>query len=142
MGTDMIIHDMYCKYCGAELHPNAYTCPNCGCRTDNPETTRPQGKSQIAAGLLALFFGWAGIHNFYLRRYKSAGIQLGLTAGSILLLIISIPLSLFSMNSMTFFMILGMLTPAVCFGVWIWSIVEAILIFCGQIKDGEGNPLL
>lgn len=134
---------MYCKYCGAELHDQAYTCPNCGCRTDNPDFSRPQGKSQIAAGLLAVFLGTLGIHNFYLRRYKSAGVQLGLTAGSVLLFFLSIPLAVFTETAgFSIMMLTLMLSPAVCFGVWVWSIVEAILIFCGKIADGEGHPLV
>ena len=134
---------MYCKYCGAELHPNAYTCPNCGCRTDNPDCTRPQGKSMLAAGLLAIFLGIFGIHNWYLRRFKPAAVQLCLTLLSGIAIFLCIPFFFMgSASGLTAMMFLIMISPAVCFGVWIWAVVEAIMIFAGKIADGDGNPLV
>jgi len=48
-------------------------CPNCGKNVNNNNTNQqtqinnnPQNKSKLAAGLLAIFLGTLGVHNFYL----------------------------------------------------------------------------
>lgn len=55
----------YCANCGNQIAPNASVCTVCGCATNNimPGTQR---KSKITAGLLGIFLGGLGIHNFYL----------------------------------------------------------------------------
>ena len=86
---------MYCRNCGKEVDPRAVICvgcgyrlgdgenfcPNCGNTTSNvadiclscgfslkrqEEISEGERKSKLAAGLLALFLGGFGIHNFYL----------------------------------------------------------------------------
>lgn len=80
-------------------------------------------KSKMVAGLLAIFLGTFGVHNFYLGYTTKAIIQLVVT-------IVGIVLSCF---------IIGVF---VVFGVWIWAIVEAVMIFTGKINcDAQGNPL-
>ena len=74
-------------------------------------------KSRVAAGLLALFLGGLGIHNFYLGRTGIGLLQLLLTV-----------------------LTLGVLAP----GVGIWALVEAILIFSRSpsfATDRRGIPL-
>jgi TM2 domain-containing membrane protein YozV len=73
-------------------------------------------KTKMAAGLLAIFLGSLGIHNFYLGRT-------GVGVAQLLICVLG------------GFIIIG---P---FIAWIWAIVEAILIFTGSMKDGQGNPL-
>ena len=90
---------MYCRNCGKEVHPQAIACPgcgvppllenkfcqNCGVATQpnqilcvkcglalQPQGTPLGGKDKIAAGLLAIFLGWIGVHKFYLGYTKSA----------------------------------------------------------------------
>ena len=107
---------MYCRKCGKEVDVSAVFCPNCGTRLDNGGTSQ-SSKSQVASGLLAIFLGTLGIHNFYLG-YTGKGIaQLLLTLVGVLL---------FG---------LGPLISG------IWAFVEAILIFMGRIDDASGNPL-
>lgn len=80
---------MFCKNCGTQLQDGAAFCPNCGAPvasegTQNAETSapapaRPQNaarKSKLAAGLLGIFLGGLGVHNFYLGFTKRALIQL------------------------------------------------------------------
>ena len=77
------------------------------------------GKSKIAAGILGIFLGWLGIHNFYLGFQSKAVAQLVLG-------------------------ILGIVT----FGIttWIsaiWGFVEGIMILVGSIPaDADGKPLI
>lgn len=77
--------------------------------------TPAQQRSRIAAGLLAIFLGSLGVHNFYLHNTGKGMAQLLMTVCTC-----------------------GMLGVA----SEIWSIVEAILIFTGSIdSDGLNIPL-
>lgn len=62
--------EKYCSECGAIIKAKAEICPKCGVRQmATPSiltTTAPNGKSKIAAALLAFFLGGFGIHKFYL----------------------------------------------------------------------------
>lgn len=116
----------FCKNCGNKLEEGQQVCLGCGSLVDdnnnkkeaNRTSNGSVGKSKIAAGVLALFLGSLGVHNFYLG-YTGKGVaQLLLTT-------------------------VGWIF---CFGPAIssiWALVEAILIFTGSIStDAEGNPLV
>ena len=85
---------------------------NTGYNNPNPNT---QQKSKIAGGLLGIFLGGLGVHNFYL----------GYTGKAVAQLLISL--------------------LSCGFLVWasaIWGLIEGILILTGSISvDGNGNPL-
>lgn len=53
----------FCQFCGKPIAKSAMTCIHCG-RTWGGEVHGQ--KSKLAAGLLGLFFGNIGVHNFYL----------------------------------------------------------------------------
>ena len=55
----------FCPNCGAETGPGAVVCTTCGFGLAAPVPTGEQ-KSKLVAGLLAIFLGGLGIHNFYL----------------------------------------------------------------------------
>ena len=70
---------MFCRNCANPLDPNAAVCVKCGvpvgsgvnyCPKCSVALARPipQGeqKSKMTAGLLGIFLGGLGIHNFYL----------------------------------------------------------------------------
>ena len=79
-------------------------------------------RSYVIAGILAIEFGSLGIHDFYIKKRKTGFIRLAVTLASL------------------FFMFnLGFVIPfIVLLGVWIWGIVDGILIFVGTIdRDGE-----
>ena len=82
---------MYCKNCGNSMDPNAAVCVKCGCAKGTgmsycPNCGNPtvpgaavctacgcalnmvtaESKSKMTAGLLGIFLGGLGIHNFYL----------------------------------------------------------------------------
>lgn len=72
----------YCRACGQPAEVSAAFCPNCGAALRGPNQLAESRKSRLAAGLLGIFLGGLGIHNFYLG-YKGRGIlQLALTVMS------------------------------------------------------------
>lgn len=109
----------YCPNCGKETNPNAAVCLNCGCALTNTNIVAGENaKSKLVAGLLAIFLGGLGIHNFYLGYTQKGVIQLLITL----------------LGSCLFF--IGPIVTA------IWALIEAIFIFTGKINvDGKGNPL-
>lgn len=55
----------YCPNCGANTPPGAAVCTSCGIAL--PQMINPElQKSKLAAGLLGIFLGGIGVHNFYL----------------------------------------------------------------------------
>ncbi len=75
-------------------------------------------KSKVVAGILALLFGYLGVHRFYLGYNGIAIAQLLLTI-----------MGLFTC---------GITTLAAC----VWAVVDAILLFTDSInRDAAGNPL-
>ena len=109
----------YCTNCGKELKDGADICLNCGKIVQEKEEvkpTNPNAKSKIAAGILGIFLGCFGVHNFYLG-YK------GKAVGQLLITILSC----------------FILSPISA----IWGFIEGVLILCGSIdKDAEGRKLV
>lgn len=104
----------FCPHCGAATIPGAAVCTQCGVALSQPI---PQGaqKSKMAAGLLGIFLGSLGVHNFYL----------GYTGKAVAQLLISV-------------LSCGLLTLV----SEIWGLVEGIQILTGSIdKDANGVPL-
>lgn len=113
----------YCHNCGKPVEPEAAVCVNCGV-ANKPSSGNGNAKSRMAAGLLGIFLGAFGVHNFYLGYNQKAIIQLVVTIVGILLL---------CCYGIGVFVILG---------IWIWAIVEAVMIFTGKIdRDANGIPL-
>ena len=111
----------FCSNCGAELNEVQDICLKCGVqiRKDNNNQNNinndPNAKSKMAAGLLAIFLGFVGVHNFYL----------GHTGKAIAQLLISV-LSCFILS----------------FVSAIWGIIEGIMILSGSTTtDAKGNLL-
>ncbi len=130
---------MYCKNCGNYMDPNAAVCVKCGCAKGTGlsfcpncgQTTVPgaavcincgvqlaapaNAKSKLTAGLLAIFLGAYGVHNFYL----------GFTGKAVAQLLITL-LSCFTLSIVS----------------GIWSLIEGIMLLTGKYEvDGKGNPL-
>lgn len=81
----------------------------------NTTSTNPNAKSKIAAGLLGIFLGSLGVHNFYL----------GFTGKAIAQLLISL-----------------LSCGTLAFASGIWGLIEGILILTGSMNvDADGNPL-
>lgn len=113
----------YCQNCGNSTGPNQAVCTSCGVALQTIPANVEQ-KSKLVAGLLGIFLGAYGVHNFYLGYTAKAVIQLVLTIVGIV-------------ASCCYG--LGLL---IVFPVSVWALVEAIMILCGAIKvDGKGIPL-
>lgn len=97
--------------------PGANACTNCGVMLVSPAQQQAQmagvaTKSKMVAGLLGIFLGGLGIHNFYLGYTGKAVAQL----------------------------ILGIVTCGVA-GIW-GFIEGILILCGNINKDGKGNPLL
>ena len=53
----------YCHNCGQPTIPGAAVCTSCGSALAN---VNANSKSKLTAGLLGIFLGGLGVHNFYL----------------------------------------------------------------------------
>lgn len=108
----------FCPQCGVQTAPNATFCTNCGVGLQTIPAGTAQ-KSKLVAGLLGIFLGGLGIHNFYLGFQKRALIQL----------LVSLIGS---------FITCGISSLAMA----IWGLVEGIMILTGSNKtDANGCPL-
>ena len=104
----------YCQNCGQEISPVSTFCTSCGAVIQNQPAGYPQ-KSKLAAGLLGIFLGSLGVHNFYLGFQGKAIAQL--------------LISLLSCGAL-----------AVVSSVW--GLVEGIMILTGSINvDSNNVPL-
>ena len=104
----------YCQNCGQTVQPGAEVCLNCGVSVKT-QVASADAKSKMAAGLLGIFLGAFGVHNFYL----------GYTGKAIAQLLITV-LSCFTLAAVS----------------EVWGLVEGIMILCGKITtDGKGNLL-
>lgn len=107
-----------CPECNESMDMTCSTCPKCGYvfkTTSNNSNTSGAAKSKMAAGLLGIFLGAFGVHNFYLG-------YTGKAVGQLLITVLS-----------CFF-----LSPISS----IWGLVEGILILTGSINvDADGMPL-
>jgi TM2 domain-containing membrane protein YozV len=121
---------MFCRNCGKEIMNNEPFCSACGtavegfvqAKTTNNVYSADQ-KSRIAAGLLGIFLGCYGVHNFYL----------GYTAKAVIQLVSTIIGYVLSCIFIGYFIIAG---------IGIWVLIESIMIFAGSINvDAKGVPL-
>ena len=107
----------YCPHCGAEVNPEAVMCVACGTKFAEPEPEMSD-KSKLAAGLLGIFLGGLGIHNFYL--------------GYVVKGIVKILMS-------TLGIALCGLGPFISL---VWGFIEGIFILCDNINyDASGRKL-
>lgn len=114
----------FCPNCGRKFEDKDVFCPTCGFKNEdkevsnNTQTVSYDIKSRIGAGLLGIFLGSFGIHNFYLGYTSKAVAQILLT---------------------TIGWAACGLGPIAAF---IWGFIEGIMILAGSIKeDANGVPL-
>lgn len=113
----------YCHNCGNAVTPDMAVCLNCGVPCSS-SAAAANAKSKIAAGLLAIFLGQFGVHNFYLGYTQKAVIQLVLTIVGYILCCVVVGIFFIMATS-------------------IWGLIEGIMILVGKINvDGKGIPLV
>jgi len=134
----------FCPFCGTQVNPGQKICMNCGVEVDTYgiEST----KSKAAAGVLGIFMGIYGVHNFYLGYKKRAVTQLVLTILTyvyMFLFVFAAALSDYVSDAMGAALVAILLLFAfIVMGVRIWSFVESIMILCGRIeRDGKGRRI-
>ena len=70
--------ELFCPVCGEPVQPGAAVCMKCGTAIHNIPVGTEQ-KSRLTAGLLGIFLGGFGVHNFYLGYTGKAIAQILLT---------------------------------------------------------------
>jgi TM2 domain-containing membrane protein YozV len=75
---------VYCKKCGAQIRDELRYCTTCGCRLETATTkivkkAETSTRSRLVAGLLGIFAGGFGVHNFYLGRIAIGILQVAVT---------------------------------------------------------------
>lgn len=136
--------NQFCPFCGNQIQPGGHICMNCGVDTIQYGMLT-SGKSKVVAGLLGIFLGYVGVHNFYLGK-KTRGIVQALVfafsfilmfAGAIVMDIIGESDIVIGLGVIAFLIAyIGLIVAE------IWGFVEGIMILCGKInKDGKGNLL-
>jgi TM2 domain-containing membrane protein YozV len=83
----------------------------------------PPPKSAVGAGLLQLFLGTFGVGRFYIG-------DTGTGAAQLILGLVGIFFSMFCFTGMV------ILIP-----LWIWTFVDAIMMFTGAVNDSHGRKL-
>ena len=125
----------FCGNCGTATNPNQAVCLKCGGMLGSPNSSSSEQKSKIAAGLLAIFLGGLGIHNFYLGFNGKGAAQLVMTLS---FTCCGVPI-LFLIPILGIAGILLVVFPGIA---CIWGLIEGIMIFTGAInKDAKGVPL-
>ncbi len=66
----------FCPVCGGETNPEAIMCVKCGASLEVKPEQKVGAKSKLVAGLLGIFLGAYGVHNFYLGFTRKAVIQI------------------------------------------------------------------
>lgn len=114
-GAQKGVGNNYCPNCGQQTQMGNPVCMNCGIALNSAAFGPKGGKSKVAAGLLGIFLGAFGVHNFYLGYTGKAVAQLVIT------------LATCGMGSV----ISG-----------IWGFVEGIMILTGSINTDSDGRLL
>lgn len=138
----------FCPACGTPTNEEAVMCVNCGVGFIPPTLTQPKGaKSRVAAGILAIFFGCLGVHNFYINRNKRAVVQLLLSLTLVVdfiaaMVVDAVYIAGYDTGVAEIIVSLMATIGFVCLlAAGIWGFIEAIMLLCGATEaDGNGNP--
>jgi len=108
----------FCTNCGNSVASNAVVCTNCGVSLARGGASGA-GKSRLVVGLLGIFLGSLGVHNFILGYTGKAVAQLLLT------------------------LIGGWIFGLGAIAAWVWALVESIQILSKNVNvDANGVPLV
>lgn len=124
-----------CINCKRLIEDEYEYCPYCGSKCYKPGQIR--NKSKIGAGLLAIFLGLLGIHNFYLGYNRKGFCQL-----LIPIITFFIALSTLFTYDVSIILTAFVVFFLVALFIYVWAFIEGIMIFMGRIKDIDGNDLI
>ena len=82
MGTTTLRPTKYCRACGGVIDAMAIVCPQCGVMQPSPAGLIESDKRILPARLLCFFFGFLGVHRFYVGKAGTGVLQL-LTFGGL-----------------------------------------------------------
>ncbi len=131
-GRKLNENDQFCGHCGEKVMQSGQNCPNCGAFVEYPNQICSHcgyqlpinikkpivQKSRMIAGILGIFLGGLGVHNFYLGYSSKGFIQVCLFLGGFLT---------FGLTSLV---------------ASLWGFVEGILLLSGTIyRDGDDQLL-
>lgn len=117
----------FCQNCGKPTNPEAIVCVSCGVSlTQKGGASGGTGvksqKTKMVAGLLAIFLGHLGLHEFYLGNKQKAIYKIVATVIAAILFLAGIGIIVF-------------------LAIWGWNIYDAVMIFTGKRTDSDGNEL-
>ena len=69
----------FCPNCGSPINEEKRENVTPSSPTPVTPNTNPEAKSRLAAGLLGIFLGYLGVHNFYLGNNSRGAIQIVVT---------------------------------------------------------------
>ncbi len=123
-GAKPLAANSFCQNCGAATDPKAEVCVKCGVRLAHPKAKKKVSpKSLLAATLLCFFLGQFGAHRFYIGKIGTA----------VVMLILGI---LGYATIWLYFVGFIFLLP-----VWLWALIDFIILVTGNMKDSEGKPI-
>lgn len=116
----------FCPNCASATNPEAVVCVNCGVALKKGSAGGATGvkseKTKVVAGLLAIFLGHLGIHEFYLGNKQKAMYKIIATVIAAVMMLLGIGFLVF-------------------LAIWGWNIYDAVMIFTGKRTDADGNEL-
>ncbi len=125
-GAKPMAGNAFCHNCGATTTALTEICVKCGARVGGVAPAASSGvqspKSRLAATILAFFLGELGAHRFYI----------GKTATAVVMLVLTI------IGYATIVFLFGFIPLAV---VWVWNLIDFIMIVAGTMKDSKGLPI-
>lgn len=81
MNTSVETQMIFCRACGSKMHISARACPSCGA-TNSRLSNQESEKLILPAAVLCFFFGFLGVHRFYVGKIGTGILQL-LTFGGL-----------------------------------------------------------
>lgn len=133
----------FCPACGNPTDKEAVMCVNCGIALVQPEPVQQRSsKSKVVAGLLGLFLGSWGAHNFYIKRTGRAIVQLMISIFFVLAYFSFIICASAGVDDevLMMFGLVFLVGVLAYLAVRIWSFIEAILLLCGNISVDGTKP--
>jgi TM2 domain-containing membrane protein YozV len=121
----------FCGSCGAQVSAMAEICVKCGTRLNNPQYASAavpaavggiSPKSRLITLILLILVGQLGVHRFYVGKVGTGIVQLLLTI----------------VGYATIVLVLGFIPLT---AMWIWLVIDLIMLLVGKFKDSHGAAI-